>query len=224
MIQTPPRLLRRLAPALVLALGLAASSMALAAVVTGPVQYRWHDAHGDLHFSDTLSADAIARGYDIVNAQGVVVQHVPSPAERRTEEAAARAQAKLEAARARQQAVDAQLLTAYPTEADLRKSLEAQVSNVTQAMRATEINLQSQESSLADMLQRAAEIEHEKKPVPLYLTHDIAQQRAVVEQQRLAWQRQQQQRDAARAAIAPQLARYRQIKHLAQKQADSQMP
>jgi hypothetical protein len=216
--------MRRLVPRLVLALGLAASGMALAAAVTGPVQYRWHDAHGVLQFSDTLSADAIARGYDIVNAQGVVVQHVPSPAERRAEEVAARAQAKLDAVRARQQAVDAQLLNAYPTEADLRKALQAQVSNVSQSMRATEINLHSQESSLADMLQRAAEIEHEKKPVPPYLTHDIAQQRVVIERQRMALQSQQQRRAAAQAAIAPQLAHYRQIKQQAQEQADSQIP
>lgn len=223
MTPTPPRLLRRLVPRLVLALGLAASGMALAAAVTGPVQYRWHDAHGVLQFSDTLSADAIARGYDIVNAQGVVVQHVPSPAERRAEEVAVQTQAKLDAARARQQAVDAQLLNAYPTEADLRKALQAQVSNVSQSMRATEINLHSQESSLADMLQRAAEIEHEKKPVPAYLTHDIAQQRVVVERQRMALQGQQRQRDAAQAAIAPQLARYHQIKQQ-QAQDAGQMP
>ena len=224
MTPTLPRLMRRLVPGFALIIGLTVCGMALSATPTGPVQYRWHDAHGVLQFSDTLSANAIARGYDIVNAQGVVVQHVPSPAERRAEEVAAQAQAKLDAARARQQAADAQVLNAYPTEADLRSALQAQVSNVSQSMRATEINLHSQESSLADMLQRAAEIEHEKKPVPPYLTHDIAQQRQVVEQQRLALQRQQQQRDAAQAAIAPQLARYRQIKQRAQEQADNQMP
>ena len=107
----------------VLALALAGSAVAFAAAPGGPVQYRWRDAQGNLHFSDTLSTVAIARGYDVVNAQGVVVQHVPSPAERRAEQAAAAAQAKLDAARAHQQARDARLLAAYPHESDLRQAL-----------------------------------------------------------------------------------------------------
>lgn len=224
MIPTSPRPMRRLVTGLALILSLTVAGVALSATATGPVQYRWHNAQGVLQFSDTLSADAIAHGYDIVNAQGVVVQHVPSPAERRAEQIAAQAQARLDAERAHRQAADAQLLNAYPTEDALRSALQAQVSNISQSMSATEINLHSQESSLADMLQRAAEIEHEKNPVPPYLTHDIAQQRRVVEQQRLALQRQQRQRDAAQAAIAPQLARYRQIKLQAQAQADGQVP
>ena len=207
-----------------LALALAGSAAAFAAAPGSPVQYRWRDAQGNLHFSDTLSAVAIARGYEVVNAQGVVVQHVPSPAERRAEQAAAAAQAKIDAARARQQARDAQLLAAYPHESDLRLALQAQASNIEQSMRATRINLQSQESSLADLLQRAAEFEHEKKPVPPFLNNDIVRQRAAVEEQRQTLLRQQRQHAAALAAIPPQLEHYRQVKQLQDAQADSQTP
>lgn len=212
-----------LAASLALGLSLAAAG-ALAAPPTGPVQYRWSDASGHVHFSDTLSDAAIARGYDVINSQGVVVQHVPSPQERRAEQAAAKQQAAIDAARAHQQAADAQLLAAYPTEADLRSALEARADNIGASMRATEINLHSQESALADLLQRAAEIEHEKKPVPPFLSHDIAKQRAVVEEQRLALQHQQQQRDTLKAAIEPQLARYRQIKQQMAVQDGTQSP
>ena len=43
------------------------------------VQYRWHDARGLAHYSDSLSADAIANGYDVVNSRGVVVRHIDRP-------------------------------------------------------------------------------------------------------------------------------------------------
>lgn len=206
-----------------LGLGLATAT-AVAAPPTGPMQYRWRDASGHLHFSDTLTDSAITSGYDVVNSQGIVVQHVPSPAERRAEQAAAKQQAVVDAERARQQATDAQLLAAYPTEADLRSALEARAENIGASMRATEINLHSQESALADLLQRAAEIEHEKKPVPPFLNSDITKQRAVVEQQRLTLQRQLEERDAAKAAIKPQLAHYRQIKQQQAAQTGDQSP
>ncbi len=207
-----------------LALSLAASAMALAAPPSGPLQYRWRDAQGHLHFSDTLSATAIARGYDILNAQGVVVRHIPSPAERRAEQAAAAAQAQREAVLRRQRERDAQLLNAYPHESDYQHALQAQARSIEDAIRATGINLQSQEGALADLLQRAAEIEHEKKPVPPYLKSDIARQRVVVEQQRALLAQQQRQHAAALAAIAPALARYRQIRQQQDAQADGQIP
>ena len=40
------------------------------------VQYRWRDAQGLAHYSDSLSSDAIANGYDVVNSQGLVMRHV----------------------------------------------------------------------------------------------------------------------------------------------------
>ena len=203
---------------------LLAGGIAQAAPPTGPVQYRWRDTQGDLHFSDTLSAAAIARGYDVVNAQGIVVQHVPSPQEKRAEEAAAAAQARLEAAQRLRQARDQQMLAAYPDEAAYDKALHAQAQSIEDATRSTRINLQSQEGSLADLLQRAGEIEHAKKPVPPFLKNDIAKQRAVVEQQRALLAQQQQQHRAALDAIPAALAHYRAVQQQMQAQQDGQLP
>ena len=38
--------------------------------------YKWFDGQGQMQFSDSLTADAMKYGYDVVNAQGVVIQHV----------------------------------------------------------------------------------------------------------------------------------------------------
>ena len=59
---------------------------AFAAPPTPTTHYRWTDASGVVHFGDTIPSSALAGGYDIVNAQGMVVRHVErelTPAERR---------------------------------------------------------------------------------------------------------------------------------------------
>ncbi|MER3546553.1 MAG: DUF4124 domain-containing protein, partial [Rhodanobacteraceae bacterium] len=86
---------------------------------TPTTHYRWRDAQGGLHYSDSMPPDAVRFGYDIVNDQGLLVRHVDrekTPAER----AAAAAQAEREAAAKRaadsQALADRQLLAAYPNE------------------------------------------------------------------------------------------------------------
>ncbi|HEY8682808.1 MAG TPA: DUF4124 domain-containing protein, partial [Rhodanobacter sp.] len=44
---------------------------------TGNIRYKWHDGQGLLQYSDSLTADAMKYGYDLVNDRGMVVQHVP---------------------------------------------------------------------------------------------------------------------------------------------------
>src|SRR5690606_30129250 len=61
-----------------LSLILLASSVVISAFAAGNVRYKWRDADGNLHYSDSLPADANVYGYDIVSAQGIVVKHVPA--------------------------------------------------------------------------------------------------------------------------------------------------
>ena len=59
-------------------------------------RYRWTDAQGLPHYSDSLSADAMKYGYDIVNDRGLTVGHVDrqlNPQERAAAQKAAEAQA-----------------------------------------------------------------------------------------------------------------------------------
>src|SRR5579859_7762553 len=63
-------------------------------------RYRWKDATGLPHYSDSLTSDALKYGYDLVNDRGLVVQHIDrqlNPEER----AAAQKQAEQQAAQQR---------------------------------------------------------------------------------------------------------------------------
>lgn len=194
---------------------LVTSATVLAAGPAGAVHYRWRDAHGMLHFSDSLPPNAVQYGYELVNDQGIVVRTVerpPTPQERKQREAAAAAKAAA-AKQARDRArADSQMLAAYPQESDLLDAQKAQLSTIDQTVHTTELNLKSQERGLADLLQRAAEIEHTQKTVPKYISDDIAHQRGVVAAQRAALDQAQAERATAVRAQAAQLAHYRTLK------------
>ncbi len=182
---------------------------------TGNLRYKWYDAHGLMHFSDSLTAEAMKYGYDLVNDHGLVVQHVPRQLNAQ-ERAAANKLAAEQAAkqRAAQELAnsEAQMLAAYPDVESYKISLQQTLDNIDQQIRTTQINLRSQEKALTDLLARAAEIENSKKPVPPFITNSIAEQRNVVNGQREALQRQQDVRAQTVQLQVKQLARYRELK------------
>lgn len=202
-----------------------------AAVVSAPVfaqqkqsqsayRYRWTDAQGLPHYSDSLSADAMKYGYDIVNDRGLTVGHVDrqlNPQERAAAQKAAAAQAAAKRAADEQTRTDAQMITAYPTEAAYQASLKQNLESIDQQINTTRINLRSQEKALTDLLARAGEAERAKQPVPKSLNDSIAQQRNVVAGQRDTLLRQQTARDTAEQKIAAQMQHYREQKAAAAK-------
>lgn len=197
-------------------LALAASTGATAQQQQGSaVQYRWHDAHGLLHYSDSLSADAMANGYDIVDSRGIVVRHVDrqlTPEER----AEANKQAEIAATKKRaedeQRRNDQQMLAAYPEESDLVSMQKDELGSIDQQISTTRKSLATQEQALADLLARAGELERAKQPVPKYLADRVASQRNVVGSQRALLERLQQSYVNTQLRQEAQLSRYRNLK------------
>ena len=186
------------------------------------VRYKWQDSQGLVHFSDSLSADAMKYGYSVVNDQGLVVGRVQrqlTPDER----AAAN---KLAAQQAAQQRVardlansEAQMLSAYPDEDAFHIYQQQTLDALDQQIHTTQINLRSQENALTDLLTRAADLERSKSPVPPFLVQSIAKQRNVVTGQRSGLTRQQAERAKTVQAQSGQLQRYRELR-AAQKTAE----
>ncbi len=208
----------------ILALAIATVATTAAVAASAATHYRWRDGHGVLHFSDSLPPDAVKYGYELINDQGIVVRSVEralTPQERKQREAAAAIQAAA-ARQARDRArADRQMLAAYPQESDLRKAQKLQLGTIDLTIRTTELNLESQERTLADLLQRAAELEHTQKTVPKFISDDIARQRGVVNTQREALTQARSERAAAVQAQAAQMAHYRSVKQQQQDTAAS---
>ena len=190
---------------------------------TGNIRYKWQDGQGLSHFSDSLSAEAMKYGYDLVNDRGMVIQHVPrqlNPQERATANKLAALQAAQKRAALDRANAEAQMLAAYPDEESYKISQQQTLDTVDQQIRTTQLNLRSQEKALADLLARAGDIERAKKPVPKFLTDSIATQRNVVTGQRNILARQQAERAQDVQQQASQLARYRELKAAQAKPAD----
>lgn len=196
------------------AIGLAAVLTAHAQNATG-IRYHWRDAKGLSHYSDSLTAEAMKYGYDLVNDQGYVVRHVErqlSPEERVAAEKLAAEQAAQRRAEEARRRADLQLLNAYGAEADLKQAQQEELDTIDQQINTTRGNLRSQEKALADLLGRAADLERAKEKVPPYLADRIADQRNVVALQRAALERQQDYRDTTQKEAALQLEHYRALR------------
>lgn len=186
------------------------------------VRYRWHDGQGLLHFSDSLSVDAMKYGYDIVNDQGLTIRRVPrqlTAEERVVANKLAAEQAAKDRAAKEIADNEGQMMAAYPDEASFKISQQQALDTIDQQMHTTQINLRSQEKALTELLGRAADLERAKDPVPKFMADRITEQRNVVNNQRNVLARQQAGRDRTVQLQVTQLARYRQLK-IAQDQQD----
>jgi hypothetical protein len=204
--------MRRVLTALI---ALAIAGPCAAAGTQGHNRFKWTDAEGKLHYGDVLPADAGRYGYDVVNAQGIVIKHVER-AKTADEKAAAKAElAKVQAekdAAERRVHTDQQMLAAYPTEDDLKRAQRHQSEMIDQNLSSARISLQSREKSLAELLGHAAELESSGKAVPPALAQRIGDMRKEVEDQRAYIARKESERDATVARFDEELAHYRELR------------
>ena len=178
-------------------------------------RYRWKDAAGLPHYSDSLTSDAMKFGYELVNDRGIVVQHVDrqlNPEERAAAQKAAEQQAVVDRAAEQRKRSDAQMLAAYPTEAAYKTLQQENLDSMDQQINTTRSNLRSQEKALTDLLTRAGDLERAKQPVPKSLGDGITKQRDVVAHQRDTLEHQQNARDAQVQKNAQDLVHYRELK------------
>jgi hypothetical protein len=185
------------------------------ALAAGSFRYKWRDAEGNLHYTDSLPVDAGVRGYEVINAQGIVVKRVEpalTPDQRAAAKVAATAARAEEAAAERQRREDAQLLAANPTEQDLLESQRQQLALMDQQIAGLNSGLASQERSLTDLLGRAAELERSGRSVSSRLTAQIASARKEIEAQHANINRHVDEREAAKQEFARELEHYRALR------------
>lgn len=200
---------------IVCAVAFACTATAIAAGSGMRNQYKWRDANGALHYSDSLPAEAAKYGYEVVNGQGIVVRRVER-AKTAEELAAAKAEqarerTRREEAEARTRA-DAQLLSAYPSEADLQHAQKQKLELLDQQVESGRISLRSQEQALADQLAHAAEVERNGKTLPQPQAKLMAETRKQIDVLRAAMTRRENERAAAAAAMEAERTRYRELK------------
>jgi len=182
---------------------------------TSAVHYRWKDAAGVVHFSDTIPASALSGGYDVVNNDGRVVRHIArelTPAERNAAAADAAREAAVKRAAQQQSLENTQMLSAYPTDKDLQQAQQAQLQQLQTDIVTLQTNLRSQENTLTDLLAHAADLEHSGEPIPADVNTRISEQRESVSQERNALVQRRADLANAQTKFAVQLQRYRALR------------
>lgn len=180
----------------------------------GNNHYKWTDGEGHLHFDDALPIEALKYGYDVINPNGLKIKHVDrnkTPEELKADEKARAIQEKSAHARQAQEKADQQMLVAYPAESDLVATQQAQIDMLNQNIGATQISLESQEKSLSEMLEHAADLERTGKPVSAALRSQIEALRKNVEDQKTYIEQKEQEKVAAAAKFAEQIEHYRKM-------------
>jgi hypothetical protein len=178
-------------------------------------RFKWRDAGGNLHYSDSLPPEAAKYGYEIVSPQGMVIKRVArekTAAELAAAKAAAiKEQAEREVAEARALA-DAQLLANFPQESDLLRAQRQRIEMLDQQVNAARISLRNQEQTLADLLDNAADSERAGKPLAKYQSDKIASMRKQVDEQRLMVERREAERRDAGTRFEREVQRYRDLR------------
>lgn len=177
--------------------------------------YRWTDKDGNVHYTDTLPAEAAKDKQEELNSQGMTVKTTERV--RTAEEQAAweAEQAELEKVRlvAEQKAkMDSVLVSSYPAESDLQRAYRERFDLIEQSLESARIGIRSQEKSLAELLDHAADLERNGKPVPVQIRDSITRARSQVADQRAYLTRRETERTALRAEFDELLARYRELK------------
>jgi hypothetical protein len=178
-------------------------------------RFKWRDAQGNLHYTDSVPPEAARLGYDIVNTQGIVIKHVDR-AKTEAELAASKLDAAKQAAERRvaeQRARDdEQLLSNYPREDDLKHAQQQELEMLEQQVKAAAASLRNQEQSLADLLDRAAEAERTGKELPAEQTTQLGRMRKQVDEQRMTVAQREHDRDEASSHFDEQVTHYRELK------------
>ncbi|MBX3700125.1 MAG: DUF4124 domain-containing protein [Dokdonella sp.] len=200
---------------LVIALAAAIAAPLAHAAGTGHTQYKWRDAEGALHYSDALPPEAAKFGYEVVNGQGLVIKRVER-AKTAAELAAAKeaeAKARSERVLAEQQARDDdRMLSTYPEETDLKRAQQDRLDAIDQELKTSKMSLRTQEQTLAQMLDHAAELERAGKTLPAPQAKQLATLRTEVEEQQQAIRRRERERDSTVTGFQAEIAHYREIK------------
>lgn len=177
--------------------------------------YRWVDAEGKVHYTDTLPPEAVNQARDEISRSGTTVGRVDralTPEERAAKEAEEAEAARLAAIKAEQDKMDAVLMGSYATEADLERAYRERFDLLDQSLEAARVGIRSQEKSLEDQLAHAASLERAGKPVPATVQSTIAAARTQVEDQREYLRKRETERQNLQTEYDAILQRYRLLK------------
>ncbi len=204
-------------PKHVLAAAIAATfAFAAAAAAQEGRLYRWTDKDGNVHYSQTIPADAVEAARDEISMNTALtvdrVERALTPEERAAAEAAAAIAA--EEAKLAEDAAnrDRVLVTSYPNEEELRRAYDERVQLQRETVRTTQVAIESDRQSLAGLLRHAADLELNDTSVDRRTADNIVQVHGELVRQMASLSSQQAESEALARDMEAAIARYRELR------------
>lgn len=177
--------------------------------------YRWTDGDGKVHYTDQLPAEAVKAKQEELNNQGMSIkttERARTAEEQAAWEAEQAVLEKEQKAAEEKAKMDAMLTGSYPAESDLQRAYRERFDLIEQSLESARVGIRSQEKSLSELLEHAADLERNNKPVPIAITDSITRARAAVDEQRSYLARRETERTHLQGEFDALLARYRELK------------
>lgn len=196
-------------------LSLASASYSAFAEGGSHTRYRWTDSKGGVHFTDTLSPEALQLGYDVVDGQGLTLRHADRAKtldEKKADAAALASQTAVKQRALNAAASDQQLLIAYATEADLAVAQKSKIIAIDQTIQNVQLSQSDQEKGLAEQLAHAAMFERDSKPVPAIVQQQIELLRKNIETQKAFVEHKQRERAELELKADAETSHYRALR------------
>jgi hypothetical protein len=183
--------------------------------------YRWVDEEGNVQYSDTLPPEQIQGSHEEIGKGGITIKEVPpakTPEEIRKEQELKRLRAEQQRLLREQREADRVLLRLFRSEDDIYMARNGKIAAINVMIDFTKNNILRQQEKLARLLTKAADLERAGKPLPQHRIDAIEQ---VVQTVRTAYAAiidREKEKEAIRARFDKNLARFRELKKLPEKQ------
>ena len=144
--------------------------------------YRWEDANGQTHFSDTLPVEALRQGRTVYQGGQPVarIERLPTAEEQAELDRAAQALAAQQALAQEQERARALLGQSYPDPGAVRADFAQRKVFLDDRITASQATIAQHRRVLLEQLRRAAELELQEKKVPAKLAKSIQEAASVV--------------------------------------------
>ncbi|MBS3743269.1 MAG: DUF4124 domain-containing protein [Wenzhouxiangellaceae bacterium] len=165
--------------------GLLIILLSLAAVASAQSVYKWVDEKGEVHYSQTLPPERAGQAHARLNDDGLVTERVDR-VKTAEELAALKAEQSEKREQAEQRRIQAQqdrlFLAAFPTEDDVRQSIQSRRETVIAERESVESLIEQNRDRFAARVERAAALERRGEPVPESVVERVAADRAAIRQ------------------------------------------
>ncbi|BCX82670.1 hypothetical protein MIT9_P2256 [Methylomarinovum caldicuralii] len=178
--------------------------------------YRWVDAHGKVHYSDTVPAEAARQRRIIYDKQQLrkleVVDKPKTPEELAREAHLARLRREEKRLLEEQLARDRALLRTYRSEEDLQLARQGQLNTIDARIRVLKTNRRRLDALLQQKIHKAAQIERDGRKVPKALAGEIAaiRQQIRLTEEKIASER--KSRETLERKFTQDLERFRRLR------------